>query len=120
MVSHMGAMLPVLAGGVMAKRRLGKSTVGFAYIGDGASSTGDFHEALNFASVFDVPILFMIENNHYAYSTPKKFQYRCRSLVEKACGYGMEGFEVDGNDVIKLYDQIKMVLGEYVKITGLC
>ena len=66
MVSHMGAMLSVLVGGVMARRRLGKSTMGFAYIGDGASSTGDFHEALNFASVFDVPILFMIENNHYA------------------------------------------------------
>ena len=115
MVSHMGAMLSVLVGGVMARRRLGKSTMGFAYIGDGASSTGDFHEALNFASVFDVPILFMIENNHYAYSTPKEFQYRCQSLVEKACGYGMEGLEVDGNDVIKLYDQIKIILGKIRK-----
>lgn len=103
MISHLGAMLPVLVGGVMARRRRGMDTVGIAYIGDGATSTGDFHEGVNFAAVFDVPVIVLIENNKYAYSTPNSVQYRCRSLADRAPGYGIEGFTRDGNDAVGLY-----------------
>ncbi len=103
MISHLGAMLPVVVGGVMAKRRQGMASVGVAYIGDGATSTGDFHEAVNFASVFDVPVIFLIENNKYAYSTPNSRQYRCERLVDRAKGYGIEGISADGNDAVGLH-----------------
>ncbi|MBN1269675.1 MAG: thiamine pyrophosphate-dependent dehydrogenase E1 component subunit alpha [Kiritimatiellae bacterium] len=103
MISHLGAMLPVIVGGVMARRRLGRDTIGVAYFGDGASSTGDVHEALNFAAVFDVPVIFLVENNHYAYSTPTPAQYRCKHLKDRAVGYGMEGILADGNDAIELF-----------------
>lgn len=103
MVSHLGAMLPVITGAVMARRKQGQASIGFAYFGDGASSTGDFHEGLNFASVMDVPVIFILENNQYAYSTPVERQYRCRHLADRAAGYGMRGFRVDGNDAVGLY-----------------
>lgn len=102
MISHLGAMLPVVVGGVMAKRRQGLDAVGFGYIGDGGTSTGDFHEAVNFAAVYDVPVIFVIENNHYAYSTPPEFQYKCARLADRAIGYGIEGFQADGNDAVGL------------------
>lgn len=103
MISHLGAMLPVVAGAVMAARRQGRDAVGFAYIGDGATSTGDFHEAVNFAAVFDAPVIFLIENNKYAYSTPNSEQYRCAHLVDRAKGYGIEGISADGNDAVALH-----------------
>ena len=103
MISHLGAMMPVVTGGVMAARRLGRDAVGIAYVGDGATSTGDFHEAVNFAAVFDVPVIFLIENNKYAYSTPNAIQYRCEHLVDRAKGYGIEGISADGNDAVSLY-----------------
>jgi TPP-dependent pyruvate/acetoin dehydrogenase alpha subunit len=103
MISHLGAMLPVVTGAVMARRRRGADSVGVAYIGDGATSTGDFHEAVNFAAVFDVPVIFVIENNKFAYSTPNARQYRCRRLVERAAGYGIEGIAADGNHPVELY-----------------
>jgi 2-oxoisovalerate dehydrogenase E1 component len=103
MISHLGAMLPVVTGAVMAARRLGRDAVGIAYIGDGATSTGDFHEAVNFAAVFDAPVIFLIENNKYAYSTPNSEQYRCEHLVDRAKGYGIEGISADGNDAVALH-----------------
>ncbi len=103
MISHLGAMLPVLVGGVMARRRRGMDTVGIAYIGDGATSTGDFHEAVNFAAVNDVPVIFLIENNKYAYSTPNSDQFRCKRLADRAAGYGIEGVCADGNDAVGLH-----------------
>lgn len=104
MISHLGAMLPVLMGGVMARRHRGIPAVGFGFIGDGGTSTGDFHEAVNFAAVSGAPIIFIIENNHYAYSTPTRLQYRCRNLVDRAAGYGMEGHRADGNDALALLE----------------
>jgi acetoin:2,6-dichlorophenolindophenol oxidoreductase subunit alpha len=112
MISHLGAMLPVITGGVMAKRRRGIKAVGVGYIGDGATSTGDFHEAVNFAAVFDVPVLFVIENNKYAYSTPQKYQFKCKQLIDKAAGYGIEGFSADGNDAVSLYLLCKNILDD--------
>lgn len=103
MISHLGAMIPVVVGGVMARRRRGEPSVGFAFIGDGGTSTGDFHEATNFAAVFGVPVIILIENNKFAYSTPASSQYRCRNLIDRAPGYGIEGFSVDGNDVLALH-----------------
>ncbi|MBP7830477.1 MAG: thiamine pyrophosphate-dependent dehydrogenase E1 component subunit alpha [Kiritimatiellae bacterium] len=112
MISHLGAMLPVVTGGVMARRRLGRPAVGVAYIGDGATSTGDFHEALNFASVFDAPVLFVIENNKFAYSTPSASQYRCARLADRASGYGMEGLVADGNDAVGLHRLARELLAK--------
>jgi 2-oxoisovalerate dehydrogenase E1 component len=103
MISHLGAMLSVVTGAVMAARRLGRDAVGIAYIGDGATSTGDFHEAVNFASVFEAPVIFLIENNKYAYSTPNNEQYHCAHLVDRAKGYGIEGLSADGNDAVALH-----------------
>ena len=77
--------------------------MGFGFIGDGGTSTGDFHEAVNFAAVREVPVVFVIENNQYAYSTPVRDQYRCAHLVDKAIGYGIEGHRRDGNDAVGLY-----------------
>ena len=102
MISHLGAMLPVVVGGVLARRLQGEDVVGFGFIGDGGTSTGDFHEAVNFAAVRDAPVIFVIENNQYAYSTPTRDQYRCEHLVDKAIGYGLEGFRRDGNDAVGL------------------
>lgn len=102
MISHLGAMLPVVVGGVLARRLQGEDTVGFGFIGDGGTSTGDFHEAVNFAAVREAPVIFVIENNQYAYSTPTRDQYRCAHLVDKAIGYGLEGFRRDGNDAVGL------------------
>ncbi len=102
MISHLGAMLPVVAGAVMARRRLGEPSIGFAFIGDGGSSTGDFHEAVNFAAVQQVPVIFIVENNQYAYSTPTRLQFRCHHLVDRAAGYGIEGIRADGNDALEL------------------
>ena len=112
MISHLGAMLSVVTGGVMARRRLGRPAVGVAYIGDGATSTGDFHEALNFASVFDAPVLFVIENNKFAYSTPSSSQYRCARLADRAAGYGMEGLVADGNDAVGLHRLARELLAK--------
>ena len=103
MISHLGAMLPVLVGGVMARRQKSVEAVGVGFIGDGGTSTGDFHEAVNFAAVRRVPVLFIIENNKYAYSTPTALQYRCKNLIDRAPGYGIEGYSADGNDALALY-----------------
>ena len=103
MISHLGAMLPVVVGAVMARRIKGVDAVGFGFIGDGGTSTGDFHEAVNFAAVRQAPVIFVIENNQYAYSTPARDQYRCAHLADKAIGYGIEGHRVDGNDAVGLY-----------------
>lgn len=112
MISHLGAMLPVVVGGVMARRLRGEDAVGFGFIGDGGTSTGDFHEAVNFAAVREVPVVFVIENNQYAYSTPVRDQYRCAHLADKAAGYGIEGHRRDGNDVVGLYQFFRDLANE--------
>lgn len=112
MISHLGAMIPVVVGGVMARRRQGRDCVGFAYIGDGATSTGDFHEAINFAAVYDVPLVAVIENNQYAYSLPVARQTRCRQFIDKAAGYGIEGLRLDGNDVFAIFQALKPLVDD--------
>ncbi|HWB27118.1 MAG TPA: dehydrogenase E1 component subunit alpha/beta [Chitinophagaceae bacterium] len=109
MISHLGPQLAVADGVALAyKLREGKK-VSLAFSGDGGTSEGDFHEALNVAAVWDLPVIFVIENNGYGLSTPVNEQYRCESLVDKAKGYGMEGVQVDGNNILTVIDTIKGV-----------
>jgi 2-oxoisovalerate dehydrogenase E1 component len=98
MISHLGIMLSNVIGATDSQRRLGKNAVGFAFFGDGSSSTGDIHESLNLASLLSVPVIFVIENNQYAYSTPVSEQFVSENLVDRAKGYGIEGLTLDCSD----------------------
>jgi 2-oxoisovalerate dehydrogenase E1 component len=106
MISHLGRMLSVAVGGTWAARRHGEEVFGLAVIGDGGSSTGEFHEALNIASVHRVPVLFLVQNNHYSFSTPTSMQYNCRRLSERAAGYGISGQTIDGTDAYAVYSAV--------------
>jgi acetoin:2,6-dichlorophenolindophenol oxidoreductase subunit alpha len=100
MVSHLGATIAVVNGVLMARRLRGiEGTVGAACIGEGGTSTGAFHEALNQAAVEHLPIVVVVADNQYAYSTPNSRQFACRSLVERAKGYGVAGYALDGTDL---------------------
>ena len=100
MISHLGAMLPVVAGTLMARRFRGiEGTVGAVNLGDGATSTGAFHEGLNLAAVEKLPLVLVVANNQYAYSTPTSRQFVCEDLVDKAVGYGIAGHSVDGTNL---------------------
>jgi pyruvate dehydrogenase E1 component alpha subunit/2-oxoisovalerate dehydrogenase E1 component alpha subunit len=100
MISHLGAMIAVVNGALLARRFKGiEGTVGVASVGDGATSTGAFHEALNQAAIERLPLVVVIANNQYAYSTPNSRQFACRSLLDRAPGYGIEGHGVDGTDL---------------------
>lgn len=102
MISHLGSQVSVVAGMLFARRLLGKldGCVGATCIGDGASSTGAFHEGLNLAAVEKLPLVLIIANNQFAYSTANQRQFACADLVEKARGYGIGGFAVDGTDLL--------------------
>src|SRR5215217_8441726 len=91
MISHLGPQLTIANGTALAYKLKKQAKVSLAFTGDGGTSEGDFHEALNVAAVWDLPVIFIIENNGYGLSTPIREQYRCESLVDKAKGYGMEG-----------------------------
>jgi len=100
MISHLGAMISVVNGVLFAHRLKGATnTAGVACIGDGATSTGAFHEALNQASIEKLPLVLVIANNHYAYSTPNDRQFACRSLLDRASAYGVAGHAIDGTDL---------------------
>jgi TPP-dependent pyruvate/acetoin dehydrogenase alpha subunit len=103
-ISHLGDMIPVMTGVLLAARMQKKPIVAIAYIGDGGMSTGAFHEGLNFAAVQRLPLIVVAEYNHYAYSTPTSLQTAVRDLAEKAAGYGIPAHIVDGNDVIACYE----------------
>ncbi len=103
-ISHLGDMVPVMAGVTLSFRIRGESRVGLVYVGDGATSTGAFHEGINFASVQRCPLVVIVENNGYAYTTPVTRQTAAASFRDKATGYGAHGDEADGNDVLAVYD----------------
>ena len=103
-VSHMAASVPVAAGMALACRQRGEDRVVLTFFGDGATSTGAWHEGVNFASVLRLPVILVLENNQYAYSTPLERQTAARALVDKAVGYGIAGTAVDGNDVLAVYE----------------
>ena len=103
-ISHLGDMIPVMTGVLLAARMQKKPIVAIAYIGDGGMSTGAFHEGLNFAAVQRLPLIVVAEFNHYAYSTPTALQTAVKDLAEKAASYGIPGHIVDGNDVVACYE----------------
>ncbi|MBM3415955.1 MAG: dehydrogenase [Bacteroidetes bacterium] len=109
MISHLGPQLAIADGVALAYKLRKESKVSLAFTGEGGTSEGDFHEALNVAAVWDLPVIFIIENNGYGLSTPVSEQYRCISLVDRAKGYGMEGVQIDGNNILSVYDTIKGV-----------
>lgn len=109
MISHLGPQLALADGAALAYKLKGERKVALAFTGDGGTSEGDFHEALNVAAVWDLPVIFIIENNGYGLSTPTNEQYRCESLVDKAYGYGIEGIKIDGNNILEVYDTIRGV-----------
>ena len=100
MISHLGAMIPVVNGALMGKRFKGETNfVGATCLGDGATSTGAFHEGLNQAAVEKLPLILVIADNQYAYSTPTSRQFACDSLADKAVGYGVTAHSMDGTDL---------------------
>src|SRR3954468_13076818 len=107
MISHLGAMIPVVVGKLMAKRMKGdKGFVGLTMIGEGGMQTGATHEGMNIAAVERVPLVLVATNNHYAYSTPNDRQFGCADLVDRAKGYGYEGSSVDGTDLTQCLEVI--------------
>ncbi len=102
-ISHLGDMVPVMAGVTLAFRLRREPRVGLVYVGDGATSTGAFHEGINFAAVQRCPLVVVVENNGYAYSTPTRKQTAAASFADKAVGYGVPGVRADGNDVLAVY-----------------
>jgi TPP-dependent pyruvate/acetoin dehydrogenase alpha subunit len=106
-ISHLGDMVPVMAGVTLSFKMRKQNRVGLVYVGDGATSTGAFHEGINFAAVQRCPLVVVVENNGYAYSTPLSKQTAAKQLVDKAIGYGIAGEQADGNDVIATYEATK-------------
>lgn len=103
-ISHLGDMVPVMAGVALSFKMRGEPRVGMVYVGDGAMSTGAFHEGINLAAVQRLPLVIIAENNGYAYSTPMHRQTAVKQLVEKSAGYGVAGAQADGNDVLATYE----------------
>jgi 2-oxoisovalerate dehydrogenase E1 component len=115
MISHLGPQLAIADGVALAHKLKKQGKVSLAFTGDGGTSEGDFHEALNVAAVWDLPVIFIIENNGYGLSTPVSEQYRCENLVDRAKGYGMEGVQIDGNNIMAVYDTIRGVRDYCIK-----
>jgi pyruvate dehydrogenase E1 component alpha subunit/2-oxoisovalerate dehydrogenase E1 component alpha subunit len=123
-ISPLGDMVPVMAGVTLSFKMRGQPRVGLVYVGDGATSTGAFHEGINFAAVQRCPLVVVIENNGYAYSTPTHKQTLAKHFVDKAIGYGIPGEQADGNDVLATYEVTKRAVdrarrGEGVSIVEL-
>ncbi|WP_416439405.1 alpha-ketoacid dehydrogenase subunit alpha/beta [Phnomibacter sp. MR] len=107
MISHLGPQLALADGVALAHKLKGEAKVAVAFSGDGGTSEGDFHEALNVAAVWDLPVIFIVENNGYGLSTPTNEQFRCAQIADKAKGYGMEGITIDGNNILTVIDTLK-------------
>ncbi len=132
MISHLGAMIPAVAGALMARRMKGETgVVGATCIGDGGTSTGAFHEGLNVAAVEKLPLVLVIANNQYAYSTPSSRQFVCKDLIEKAAGYGVASHRVDGTNLSECLRVLgtavrdaregggpQMVVGDLLRLVG--
>jgi pyruvate dehydrogenase E1 component alpha subunit/2-oxoisovalerate dehydrogenase E1 component alpha subunit len=132
MISHLGAMIPVMVGKLMAKRMKGeKGFVGLTTIGEGGMQTGATHEGLNIAAVEQVPLVVVVTNNHWAYSTPNEREFACANLVDRAIGYGYEGHKIDGTDLNQCLEVVEtavkraragrppqMVVAEVLRLAG--
>jgi len=111
-ISMLGALIPVMAGFAFAAKYEKKSFVALTYIGDGGTSTGDFHEGMNLAAVLELPLVVVAEHNGYAYSTPTRRQMKIRDLAQRAVAYGIPCRIVDGNDVLAVYEAMKLAVAE--------
>ena len=109
MISHLGPQLGVADGIALASKLKKKGDVTAVFTGEGATSEGDFHEALNVASVWDLPVLFCVENNGYGLSTPTNEQYRCQHIADRAMGYGMESHILSGNNILEVYSKVSEI-----------
>lgn len=107
MISHLAAIMPVADGIALAQSLKKSNQIAISFCGDGATSEGDFHEALNLAGVWKLPVIFLIENNGYGLSTPVSEQYACENIVDRAAGYGLEGMLIDGNDFFEVRKAVK-------------
>ncbi len=112
MISHLGPQLSLAAGVAMAHQLKKEGRVSLAFTGDGATSQGEFHEALNVASVWKLPVIFLIENNGYGLSTRPNEQYACKDLVDRAVGYGMRSAKIDGNNILEVFTTIRNIAAE--------
>jgi pyruvate dehydrogenase E1 component alpha subunit/2-oxoisovalerate dehydrogenase E1 component alpha subunit len=117
-ISHLGDMIPVMAGITLTFKLRREPRVGLVYIGDGGTSTGAFHEGLNFAAVQRCPLVVIAEYNRWAYSTPPEQQFRVKDLAEKAKAYGIPAVTVDGNDVLAVYEATKFAVEQARSGTG--
>lgn len=109
MISHLGPQLGVADGIALANKLSKNGKITAVFTGEGATSEGDFHEALNIASVWDLPVLFIVENNGYGLSTPTNEQYRCENIADKGVGYGMESHIIDGNNILEVYTKLSEI-----------
>ena len=112
MISHLGAMLSVADGVALGNLLDGKQKVSLAFSGDGGTSEGEFHEAVNLAAVWDLPVIFLVENNGYGLSTPSKDQFRCVHIADKGIGYGVESKTIDGNNILEVYAEISKIAAD--------
>jgi TPP-dependent pyruvate/acetoin dehydrogenase alpha subunit len=111
-VSHLPAMAPVAVGCALAFRIRGEPSVAVVWFGDGSSARGDIHEAMNFAAVRGLPVVFVCDNNQFAYSTPTHLNYACERLADRAAAYGFEGVQVDGTDLLAVYREAARAVGK--------
>lgn len=109
MISHLGPQNGVASGIALASKLKSEKGITAVFNGDGGTSEGDFHEAINLAAVWDLPVIFIVENNGYGLSTPSNEQFRCKYFVDKAIGYGIEGIKVDGNNILEVFDTVKSI-----------
>ena len=109
MISHLGPQLGVADGIALANKLKKNDKITIVFTGDGGASEGDFHEALNIASVWNLPVIFIIENNGYGLSTPTIEQYNCKSFADKGIGYGIDAYTIDGNNVLEVYNAVKEI-----------
>ena len=112
MISHLGPQLGIADGIALAQKLAKKEKATLVFSGDGGASEGDFHEALNVAAVWDLPVIFCIENNAWGLSTPSKEQYRCQQFIDKGIGYGMKAIQVDGNNILEVISTIRSIAAE--------
>ena len=115
MISHLGPQLGIADGIALGNKLADNKKVTIVFTGDGGASEGDFHEALNVAAVWDLPVIFVVENNQWGLSTPSKEQFRCKQFIDKGIGYGMEAVQADGNNLIEVYETIRKARTSIVK-----
>ena len=115
MISHLGPQMGVADGIALANKLKENDKVTIVFTGDGGTSEGDFHESLNIASVWNLPVIFIVENNGYGLSTPNSEQYNCKSFADKGVGYGMDAYTIDGNNILEVYNSVSEIKKDIIK-----